>query len=368
MINANYRINCIKILQNTYHKSMKTIVLTGGGTAGHVMPNLALIPELKKHFGKIVYIGTTNGIENKILSKVKDIEIKTIDTPKFIRKLTFKNLAIPFKLLKSINYAKKILKEIKPSIVFSKGGYVSIPVAIAAWSLKIPVLTHESDFSLGLANKIISKFAKYTLTSFEITAKNKKKFIYSGSPIREQIFKGDAKKLNLNFDSNKKTLLILGGSLGAKAINDFINFYLDKLLLKYNILHITGKGKSNNKKVNNYHAVEYVDNIEDYFSAADYVISRAGANVVFELMALEKPTIFIPLPKKESRGDQIQNAKYFSEKNMCEMILQEELRINNLLEILKKLEKNEKTIKNNIKKLNLKDSNKKIIDLILKNS
>ncbi|MDD4110604.1 MAG: undecaprenyldiphospho-muramoylpentapeptide beta-N-acetylglucosaminyltransferase [Clostridia bacterium] len=347
---------------------MKTIVLAGGGTAGHVMPNLALIPELKKYFQKIVYIGTTNGIENKILKNIKNIDFKTIDTPRFIRKLTFKNLAIPFKLLKSIKEARKMLKDINPNIVFSKGGYVSIPVAIAAWSLKIPVLTHESDFSLGLANKLISKFAKYTLTSFEETAKNKKKFIYSGSPIREQIFKGNSQNLKLNFDNNKKTLLILGGSLGAKAINDFIDYYLDKLLLNYNILHITGKGKLNNKKIKNYFAVEYVDNIEDYFSVADYVISRAGANVVFELMALEKLTVFIPLPKKESRGDQIQNAKYFFNKNMCEILLQDELNINNLLKTLNNLEKNEKIIKNNIKKLNFKENNRKIINLIIKNS
>jgi UDP-N-acetylglucosamine--N-acetylmuramyl-(pentapeptide) pyrophosphoryl-undecaprenol N-acetylglucosamine transferase len=346
---------------------MKTIVLTGGGTAGHVMPNLALIPELKNYFNKIIYLGTSNGVEKNIVSKIKGVDFREIEAVKFVRKITLKNLAIPCKLLKSILHAKKVLKEINPSIVFSKGGFVSIPVAIAAWSLKIPVLTHESDLSLGLANKIIKKFAKYTLTSFEETSKDRKKLVFTGSPIREQIFKGDAKKLQLNFDENKKTLLILGGSLGAKAINDFIDFYLDTLLYKYNILHITGKGKLNNKKLKNYHAIEYAENIEDFFAAADYVISRAGANVVFELLALNKPTVFIPLPKNESRGDQIDNAKYFFNKNMCEMLLQEDLNISNLLKSLNNLEKNEKTLKNNMKKLNLKNSNKKIVDLILKN-
>lgn len=182
---------------------MKTIVLTGGGTAGHVMPNLALIPELKNYFNKIVYLGTSSGVEKNIVSKIKGVELREIEATKLVRKLTFKNLEIPFKLLSSINHAKKILKEVNPNIIFSKGGFVSIPVTIAAWSLKIPVLTHESDLSLGLANKIIKKFAKYTLTSFEETAKDRKNFIFTGSPIREQIFQGDVKKLQLNFHIRK---------------------------------------------------------------------------------------------------------------------------------------------------------------------
>ncbi len=346
---------------------MKTIVLTGGGTAGHVIPNLALIPELKKNFDKIFYIGTKDGIEKKLVSALNSIEFKEIDAVKLIRKLTIKNFSIPCKLIKSVANAKKILKEINPNIIFSKGGYVSIPVAIAGWLLKIPVVTHESDISLGLANKIISKFSKCVFTSFEQTAKGKEKFIFTGSPIREQIFKGDSKKLKLNFDKDKKTLLVMGGSLGAKAINDFINYYLDDLLKKYNILHITGKGKLNKTKIKNYYTVEYVNNIEDYFSMADYVISRAGANVIFELLSLNKPTILIPLPKAESRGDQIQNAKYFYDRKMCEMILQENLNKENLFKTLNELEKNEKIIKRNIKSLNFYDSNKKIVELLVKN-
>jgi UDP-N-acetylglucosamine--N-acetylmuramyl-(pentapeptide) pyrophosphoryl-undecaprenol N-acetylglucosamine transferase len=160
----------------------------------------------------------------------------------------------------------------------------------------------------------------------------------------------------------------MGGSLGAKAINDFINYYLDELLVRYNILHITGKDKLNNKKLKGYYAIEYANNIEDFFAASDYVISRAGANVVFELLALDKPTIFIPLPKTESRGDQIDNAKYFYNKKMCEMILQENLNKANLLNSLNNLEINEKIMKNNIKTLNFNDINKNIINLILKNA
>ena len=349
---------------------MRTVVLTGGGTAGHVMPNLALVPELKKNFDRIVYIGTATGVEKDIVAKYKDVIFKEITAPRFVRKLTFKNLGIPYSLVKSIIRTKRLLKGIKPNVIFSKGGFVSIPVSIAAWSLKIPVLTHESDFSLGLANKIISKFSKYTLTSFEETTKNRKNFIYSGSPIRRKVFQGTPLNIK-DFDKNKKTILIIGGSLGAKAINSFIDFYLEDLLRRYNILHITGKGKLKEKitiNSKNYYAVEYAERIEDFFATANFVISRAGANVVFELLALNKPTIFIPLPKKESRGDQIDNAKYFYKKNMCEMILQEDLNIANLLKSLNNLEKSEKNIKNNVKKLNFVDSNKKIVDLIVKNS
>ena len=185
-----------------HNKNMKTIVLTGGGTAGHVMPNLALLPELKKHFNRIVYIGT-NGIEKK-LAKGEGLEFFEIDATKLVRSLTLKNLAIPFKLLKSISQAKKLLKEINPNVVFSKGGFVSIPVAIAAKKLKIPVLTHESDLSLGLANKIISLYSNKTLTAFEKTAEGKKNFVYCGCPVREQIFKGNKNELDFKLNPNKK--------------------------------------------------------------------------------------------------------------------------------------------------------------------
>jgi UDP-N-acetylglucosamine--N-acetylmuramyl-(pentapeptide) pyrophosphoryl-undecaprenol N-acetylglucosamine transferase len=340
---------------------------TGGGTAGHVMPNLALIPQLEKHFEKIIYIGTASGIEKKLVENYKNVQFKEIEATKLIRKISLKNLAIPFRLMKSISEAAKILKEVNPNIVFSKGGYVSVPVAIAAWKLKIPVITHESDLSLGLANKIISKFSVLTLTSFKETTKNKKKYIHTGSPIREQIFKGDPKNLNYMLSPQKKNLLILGGSLGSQAINQVIADCLDELTNKYNVLHITGKGKLLQTNVKDYHSVEYVNNIEDYFAAADLVVSRAGANVLFELLALSKPTLFIPLPKAESRGDQIDNAKYFYNKTMCELLLQEGLNKNSLLSSINKLEKNSKILINNLQKLNLNNSNKKIIEIILKN-
>ena len=343
---------------------MKTIVLTGGGTAGHVMPNLALIPELEKYFDRIVYIGT-GGIEKELVENEK-IEFFEISAPKLIRSLSLENLKIPRKLLMSIGDAKEVLKEIKPSVIFSKGGFVSVPVAIAGKQLKIPVLTHESDLSLGLANKIISLFSTATLTAFEKTANRRKKYIYSGCPIREQIFKGKQNKSLFNFAQNKKTILFFGGSLGAKTINNLVYSNLDLLTRKYNVLHICGKGKQNKIKTKNYFCVEYTNQIENFLATADYVVCRAGANSVFEIMALNKPAILIPLSKTQSRGDQIENAKYFAEKGMCKVLFEEELTDEKFLEVLKNLEENEKTIKNNIKNNKIENPNKKIVEIILK--
>lgn len=359
----SYRINCLNI---SHHKNMKTIVLTGGGTAGHVMPNLALVPELKKNFEKIVYIGTS-GIE-KQLAKNVGIDFFEIDAVKLVRSLSPKNLLIPVKLISSISKAKKLLKEISPAVVFSKGGYVSIPVAIAAKKLNIPVLTHESDLSLGLANKIISHYATLILTAFEKTAQGKEKFVFAGAPVREQIFKGNKNKLNFNLNPSKKTVLFFGGSLGAKAINDSVFESINKLTKKYNVLHITGKGKSKKINAKNYYSVEYTNEIENFFDAADFVVCRAGANSVFELLSLSKPMLLIPLPKAESRGDQIDNANYFKGKGMCEVLFQENLNSNNLIKSLENLEKNSKIIQKNIKNWEIKSPNKKIVEIIIKNS
>ena len=208
---------------------MKTIVLCGGGTAGHIMPHIALLPKLKKHFDKIYYIGT-NGME-KDIAKDANIPFYEITTPKFDRRVSFKTLAIPFKLLKSIKSAKKILKQLKPDVIFSKGGYVSIPVAIAGKKLKIPVVSHESDLSMGLANKVIYHYAKVMCVAFDETAKDKKKYVVTGIPIREELKFGDKNKVLTLFEHNDTlpTVMVVGGSLGAKAINEVIQKNLDKL-------------------------------------------------------------------------------------------------------------------------------------------
>lgn len=344
---------------------MKKILLTGGGTAGHIMPHIALLPELKKHFKQIDYIGT-NGLEKSIISKYPEIKFHEIKAVKLIRKLTPKNLLIPFKLLSSIKKCKKILKEIRPDVIFSKGGFVSIPVVIAGHQLGIPIVSHESDISIGLANKIILKYCNAMCLSFKETSKHKK-CKYTGSPIRQSLYKGNEKNIipKANFEPSKTNILFLGGSLGAKAINEFIFNNIDNLSEKYNICHIVGKNNTKLIKKDNYYQIEFAENIEDFFAFADIVICRSGANTIFELLALTKPMILIPLPKSQSRGDQIANAKSFKENGYAELIEQENLSLNSLIKTIDKVKNNRVDIVNKMKTAKIKDANESILRVIL---
>ena len=313
---------------------MKSIVFTGGGSAGHIMPNLAIIDEIKDKY-KIYYFGS-NGMEKDIIKKYPYITFIEIPTTKFIRSFNIKNLLIPFKLISSIIKTKKLLKEINPSLIFSKGGYVSIPTCLAGNSLKIPILTHESDLTLGLANKIIAHFAKHLCCSFEETANKHKNGIHTGSPIRKKIFTGK-KEIIINRHKLKEslpTILIVGGSLGAQTINECVWNTLDQLTEKYNIIHIVGKNKINQKYSShkNYTQLEFVNDIENYYNASDLIISRAGSNAIFEILALKKPMLLIPLSKASSRGDQILNANLFKRKNFANVLYEERLTQKTLLE------------------------------------
>ena len=347
-----------------------TIILTGGGTAGHVCPNINLSKELNKYFDKIIYIGSKNGIEKKLIISQTNFDYKSISSVKFIRRKLIKNLLIPFKLAKAISEAKKILKETKPSIVFSKGGYVSVPVVIAASKLKIPIICHESDISMGLANKIASKYATKVCTNFEVTAiKNKKKFIKTGSPLPiSNLTKSEAKE-KLKIKTNKPILLITGGSLGASIINELVFNNIDLLTQKYFVIHLVGKNNLNKKlsKKNDYKQIEFSDDMWTIFKATDLAISRAGANTILELMINQIPTIFIPLPKGISRGDQIENAKYIKSLSCSKTIFQDELNFKKLQNELNLLEKDANFIKNQIKKQNFSDGTNLIIDIILEN-
>ena len=330
---------------------MKKIVFTGGGTAGHVMPNLALIPYLNNY--EIFYIGGS-GIEKDIIKKQSNITYFEIPTTKLKRSLSLSNLLIPFKLIKSITEAKKILRKIKPDIIFSKGGFVSVPVCIAGHNLKIPVITHESDYSLGLANKIISNVADKVLYSFNINLKKGKKHIYTGTPIRRSLKYGNKNNIK-GYDllsKSKKTILVFGGSLGAKAINDFIISNIDKILNKYNIILISGKGKTHAINKPHFLEVEYAENISDYFDASDYIVSRAGSNAIFEILALNKKALLIPLTTS-SRGEQLDNAMYFKNKNKVDVLLEKDLDIDTFLTKLSLLDNLEPS-KLDIDKTNLK--------------
>lgn len=349
---------------------MKKIVFTGGGTAGHIMPNIAIINDLQGY--EIYYLGT-NGMEKDIISQYPNIKFIEIPAVKFVRAFTFKNLLIPFKLISSINICKEKLKQIDPQIIFSKGGFVSIPVCFAGAKLNIPVLTHESDLTIGLANKLISNKVKYLCCSFRETAnKYKKNSIFTGSPIRKKIFSGkkDIILNRHNITTNKPIILIVGGSLGAQSINEIIWNNITVLTKKFTIIHIVGKKNYNYQLHNtsNYIQINFANDIENYFDASDIIISRAGSNTIFELLALCKPMILIPLPKKSSRGDQILNAQNFHNNNYANIIKQEDLTIEILLDTINDTLKNKEILISNMKKAEAKLGNKNIIDLIKKNS
>lgn len=307
-------------------------VLTGGGTAGHVTPNLALLPELKKRFDKIYYIGSEKGIESKLCAD-KSVEFYSVPVVKLDRSKIFSNVLIPVKLAKCVKEAKKLLKDLDPDVVFSKGGYVSLPVCLAAHSLKIPVVAHESDVTLGLANSIVSKFAECVITSHRGT--KAKKSVFVGNPLRPELFEADGKRIAEKYGlAGKKPLLtVVGGSSGSTALNTFITANLDRLSERFEIIHITGKNYENISK-KGYYSKPYADDIFDIFDASDVIISRAGANAVAEISAMGKRVVYIPLPKAASRGDQIINAKAAQAKGIATVIEQEDLSVVKLLTAL----------------------------------
>lgn len=311
------------------------IILTGGGTAGHVMPNLALIPDLKKNFEKIYYVGSREGIEKRLCEE-QGIAYYSTDTVKFRRDKIFSNFSIPFRLHGCVNEAKKILSELRPDVVFSKGGYVSLPVCLAAHSLKIPVVAHESDMTLGLANKITQKFAACVITSHKATqAKNS---VFIGNPVRCELISADGSRIAEKYGlaGKKPLLLAVGGSGGSEALNNIIQTNLKDLLEKYEIIHITGK-KCAETKTKSYVSRQYAKDIFDLYAAADVIISRAGANAVREISAMGKRALYIPLPKTASRGDQILNAKQAASGGRAAVLEQETLTKAKLLTTLEYL-------------------------------
>lgn len=342
---------------------MKKIVFTGGGTAGHIVPNFAIIDEIKSQ-AEVYYIGS-NGLE-KNLVKEKGITFYEIPSTKLKRSLSLSNLIIPFKLINSIFKAKKILKKIQPDKVFSKGGYVSLPVVIAAKNLKIPVISHESDLTMGLANKLVKNKSQVICTSFEKTAQNLKNGLYTGTPLRKEIFLGNkenAKKLFKNY-TERPTILVFGGSLGSKTINKVIINSLDKLN-KFNIIHIVGKNNLNNIKKDNYVCLEYTNSIGDLFALSSLVISRAGSTSINELLYLNKPNILIPLSKKASRGDQLLNSEYFKEKGYSKVILEENLSTKTLLQTINSLMQEKEKYIQNMKNAPKPNATQKIVTLLL---
>ena len=350
--------------------TMKKIVLTGGGTAGHVTPNIALIPELKKQGYSISYIGSYEGIERKLIADL-DIPYYPISSGKLRRYIDIKNLSDPFKVIKGLHQARKLLKKIKPDVVFSKGGFVSVPVVLAAKSRKIPCVIHESDMTPGLANKICIPCANRVCTNFPETIKHlpPQKAVLTGSPIREELFHGHKEKglAFCGFTDEKPTHLIIGGSLGAVAVNTAVRSILPKLLEKFQIIHLCGKGKLDESLngTKGYVQYEYIkEELCDLMAAADVMISRAGANAICEILALRKPNILIPLSAQASRGDQILNAASFEKAGYSIVIQEEDVTDQKLYDaVLQAYEHRDEYVKA-MKRSQLNNSIEKIVGLI----
>ncbi len=320
---------------------MKRIVLTGGGTAGHVTPCIALLPELKKAGFEIQYIGSYNGIERKLIEEYQ-IPYHGISSGKLRRYFDPKNFSDPFKVIKGYLEAKKLLRQIKPDIVFSKGGFVTVPVVLAAKKHHIPVIIHESDMTPGLANKLALPSATRVCANFPETVKYlpENKAVLTGTPIRKELFSGNKiKGLDFcGFTANKPVILIIGGSTGSRKINEIVRGMLPTLLREYQVIHLCGKDNLDDRLSDTagYVQYEYIkEELSDLFAAADLVISRAGANAICEILALRKPNILIPLPAASSRGDQILNAESFERQGYSYLLKEEDLSLSTLLQAVK---------------------------------
>lgn len=352
---------------------MKRILLTGGGTAGHVTPNMALIPELQKRGYDIQYIGSYDGIEKDLIQSIA-IPYHGISSGKLRRYFDLKNFSDPFKVLKGYAQASKLLKELKPDIVFSKGGFVTVPVVLAAKRRKIPCIIHESDMTPGLANKLAIPSATKVCCNFPETLKYlpEGKAVLTGSPIRQELFEGKLESglAFCNFTKDKPVILVIGGSLGAVAINDAVRNSLDTLLEQFQIIHLCGKGKLDETLTSKkgYVQFEYIKKeLSDLFACTDLVISRAGANAICELLSLRKPNILIPLSAAASRGDQILNARSFEKQGYSYVIEEENLTKDTLTTAIFHVQEQRDTYISNMNQSDLADPIQTIVSLIEEN-
>lgn len=349
---------------------MKKIVLTGGGTAGHVTPNIALLPKLQDLGYEIYYMGSYDGIEKKLIGDF-EIPYYGISTGKFRRYFDPKNFTDPFRVIKGYSEAKKYLKEIRPDIIFSKGGFVSVPVVRAGAALDIPCIIHESDMTPGLANKLCIPAADKICCNFPETLSMlpEGKAVLTGSPIRRELASGNRiTAWNMcGFSANKPVIMVIGGSSGAASVNKAVRQALPKLLEDFQVVHICGREKVDNLLLNihGYKQFEYLKSeLKDIFAMADVVISRAGANAICELLALHKPNILIPLPASSSRGDQILNAKSFEAQGFSIVIDEDYLTENLLVEKVQELYCSRQSYIDNMKQSQQKDAIETIAALI----
>lgn len=348
----------------------KTIVFTGGGTAGHVTPNLALIEKLDRAEWDIHYIGTS-GMEKALVEPVEGVTYHEIDSGKLRRYLSLKTLTMPIHVQKGYHQAKRILKALKPDVVFSKGGYVSVPVVAAARGM-CPILTHESDYTPGLANRVDACFADRVLVTFSDTVPLVKggKGVHTGTPIRPELYRGDRQKALAftGLSGTKPVLLVTGGSLGAQSVNVAVREALPTLLNTFDVVHLCGKGKLDESIDRpGYVQYEYIsEQMADLFALADVVCSRAGANAVFELLALKKPMLLLPLSGASTRGDQELNANYFKTRGYAKVLLADEVNVESIANELLDLYQNRERYLDAMQSAEGVDGTEAILNLIRK--
>ncbi|MBR0104807.1 MAG: undecaprenyldiphospho-muramoylpentapeptide beta-N-acetylglucosaminyltransferase [Firmicutes bacterium] len=351
---------------------MKKIVMTGGGTAGHITPNIALFAGLKAAGYEIYYIGEKGGMEEELIKK-EGIPFYGITAGKMRRdksvKTMAKNATDMFRVLKGKNQAKSILKEIKPDVVFSKGGFVTVPVVMAAHSLNIRIVCHESDMTPGLANKLALPKADKICVSFPETMDyvDRSKAVLTGSPVRESLFKGDRQKgLSLcGFSGDKPVIMVMCGSQGSVKINQVVRDILPDITKKFDLAHLCGKGNTADITAEGYKQFEYVnEELPDVFAAADMVISRAGANSISEFLSLKKPNLLIPLGGKATRGDQILNAESFEKQGFSLVLPETELTDETLKANIEKLYAEKDVYIDKMEKSDASDGERKILEVI----
>ena len=349
---------------------MKKIVLTGGGTAGHVSPNLALIPHLLAQGYDISYIGTEKGIEREMISKVPEVHYYAVKSGKLRRYFSWQNFTDPFRVIAGAFQSAHLMGKIRPNVVFSKGGFVSVPVVFGAWLHHIPVVCHESDLTPGLANKLCKPFARRFATTFpECAQALGAKAEMTGTPLRPELFHGSrAKGLSLlGFTGTKPVLLMMGGSLGAQSVNKVLREALPELLPQFDVCHICGKGNLD-ASLNNtvgYRQLEFVDkDLPDLLATADLVLSRAGSNALCEFQALGKPMLLVPYPKGASRGDQILNAQSLERRGLCRVLLQENLTRTALVDALNSLWRDRDQLEKALHDAPPADGTKRVLEMI----
>lgn len=349
---------------------IKKIVFTGGGSAGHVTGNLAIIPKLRESGWEVEYIGSEAGIEKQIINDFR-VSYHGIATGKLRRYFDLKNFKDPFRVIKGVWQAYAVLRRLKPQLVFSKGGFVAVPVILGAWLNRIPVIIHESDYTPGLANKISIPFATKICATFPETLKHlpSDKAVHTGSPIREEILQGSADRGRTfcGFTKSKPVMLIIGGSLGSKKINEAVRANLDALLPQFQIVHICGKGNidPNYASVTGYRQFEYVSTeLPDLFAMTDLFVSRAGSNAIFEFLALKKPHVLIPLSRAASRGDQILNAQSFEKMGYSRVLFEEDLTNESLLTAINNTHAERAKYITNMQNSNLQNTVEQIVTMI----